>query len=115
MSWDVLLYESPSGKRPVEKFFATLQPPTRAKLVRMIDLLSSFGPELGMPNAKPIGGDLYELRIRGTEEVRTVYYFATASTIILLHGFKKKTMAIRNSDLLIAKKRKAELENRYSI
>ncbi len=111
MGWQISLYESPSGKRPIEKFIQTLQPQTRAKLIRLFDLLSDFGPQLGMPNAKPIGDEMYELRIRGKEEVRTIYIFVAGDAIIILHGFKKKTMAIKNKDLLIAKKRKAEVEH----
>jgi len=63
-----------------------------------------------MPNAKPVGEGLFELRVRGKEEVRTLYVFQLKENVILLHGFKKKTMSILKRDLRIALKRKHEIE-----
>lgn len=110
MSWNILLYEGKGGQQPVEAFIRSLQPSTVAKLRNQLVLLAEFGPRLGMPHAKPLGNALYELRVRGKEEVRTIYFYQKADTIILLHGFKKKTMAIANRDLKIAKMRRQELE-----
>lgn len=63
-----------------------------------------------MPNAKPIGDSLFELRVRGKQEVRMVYIYIGKDSITILHGFQKKTMAITNRDLKIAKNRKKEIE-----
>ena len=41
-----------------------------------------------MPHAKKFENYLYELRIRGKEEIRIIYGFK-GKTIYLLHGFKK--------------------------
>ncbi len=110
MSWQVILYESEGGQKPIEDFINSLQPDTIAKLIRQIDLLEEFGPRLGMPNAKPIGKGLYELRVRGRQEVRVLYIFAMKSKIYLLHGFTKKTQKISRIDLDIAINRKNEVE-----
>ena len=64
-----------------------------------------------MPHAKPVGDGLYELRVHGKEEVRTIYIYQKVRTIIILHGFKKKTMAISKRDLNIAIQRKKEVAN----
>ena len=64
-----------------------------------------------MPHAKPLGDGLYELRVRGKEEIRTIYVYQKGKTIIILHGFKKKTMAISRRDLKIALQRKKEVDN----
>ena len=87
-----------------------LQDDTQAKLLRQIKLLEEFGPQTGMPHAKPIGDGLYELRVRGKQEVRILYIFVKRSAIYLLHGFLKKTEAIPNRELNIAKERKREIE-----
>lgn len=110
MSWSVILYESMGGQKPVEDFISSLQPNTIAKLIRQIDLLEEFGPNLGMPNAKPIGGGLYELRVRGKQEVRIVYIFMHKRRIYLLHGFLKKTQRISNKDWRLVLERKKEVE-----
>ena len=109
MSWQIILYESKGGHKPVEDFIKHLQPSTIAKLRNQLNLLAEFGPKLGMPNAKPIGSGLYELRTRGKQEVRILYIFAKRNKIYLLHGFRKKAMAIKNRDLAIAIERKKEV------
>lgn len=111
MSWIVVLYESKGGQKPVEDFVNSLQSNTKAKLIRQVDLLEEFGPRLGMPNAKPIGAGLYELRIRGKQETRILYMFVHEQTVYLLHGFIKKTQKISRSDINIALIRKKEIEN----
>lgn len=54
----------------IEKFIEFLEKPTIAKVLRTIDLLEDFGPQLGMPHSKKIEDGLFELRIRGKQEVR---------------------------------------------
>ena len=111
MAWEIQLYESPSGQKPVEHFIKSLQPSTLAKLAHQFKLLEEFGPKLGMPNAKPLGKGLIELRVRGKEEVRALYIFHKVDIIIVLHGFKKKTFAVSKRDLNIALQRKKEIED----
>jgi phage-related protein len=111
VSWKVKYYETSSGKSPVEEFVGTLQASTKAKLLRQVELLEEMGPDLGMPNTKPIGNGLFELRVRGREEVRSIYLFHVAKTIFVLHAFKKKTMAISRKDLRIARARQQEILN----
>jgi len=113
MNWRIKMYTSGTSK-PVQKFTDSLQAPTFAKLSRLIDLLKTFGPELGMPHAKPIGKGLYELRIRGKQEVRVVYIFVMQDSIVLVHGFLKKTNAIPKKELEIARHRARDVKNRLT-
>ncbi len=76
--------------RALEKFIYSLEKPTIAKTLRVIDLLEEFGNKLGMPHSKKIAGNLFELRVSGKQEVRIFYTFYE-SKIVLLHGFVKKT------------------------
>lgn len=73
----------------LEKFICSLEKPTIAKTLRVINLLEEFGGKLGMPHSKKIIGNLLELRIPGKQEVRIFYTFCE-DKIILLHGFVKK-------------------------
>jgi phage-related protein len=111
MSWDITLYESKPGRKPVEEFIKKLQPVARAKLLRQLELLKKFGPTLDMPNAKPIGDGLYELRARGKQEVRVIYIFVKQNDIYLLHAFLKKSRAISRDDLTTAQRRQKEIKN----
>lgn len=92
----------------IEKFIAGLEKMTIAKVLHTIDLLVKFGSNLGMPHAKKICDGVFELRIRGNQEVRIFYTFHR-SNIIVLHGFVKKTQKLPKKELEIALKRLNEL------
>lgn len=85
----------------LEKFIKSLQNPTIAKVLRIIDLLEKFGQKLGPPHTKKISARLFELRISGKQEVRIFYSFHK-SQIFLLHGFVKKSQKIPQREIKIA-------------
>lgn len=74
----------------VNDFIKSIDKVPRAKLAKIIDLLEEFGNKLGMPHSKYISRNLYELRIRGKQEIRVFYCFGNNSAF-LLHGFIKKS------------------------
>jgi phage-related protein len=78
--------------------------------MRQLELLEEFGPLLNMPHAKPLGDGLYELRVRGKQEVRVFYVFAHGDNIYLLHGFLKKDQAIPKREIKLARIRKSEIK-----
>lgn len=90
MSWNIKLFETKRGEKPVEEFVKNLDEATISKFVHLVDLLEKHGPFLSMPHAKKLTSELYELRIRGKQEIRIVYGFIKEN-IFLLHGFKKQT------------------------
>lgn len=104
MTWNVIVFESERGEKLVEEFIKSLSPSTISKVVHGIDLLEKFGPYVGMPHSKRITKQIYELRIRGKEEVRILYAFLK-STIYLLHGFKKKRQKTPRREIETAQKR----------
>lgn len=101
---DIELFELSTGKIPVEIFIKSLDVATRAKAIRIIDLLEKYGPLLGMPHSKHINKNIFELRVRGNIEVRVFYTFY-CNKIILLHAFKKKCQKIPVKELFIAEER----------
>ena len=110
MNWEILLYTTPAGQPVVQKFIDSLPTIPHAKLLRQIDLLETYGSELGMPHAKAMGGGLLELRVRGQTDVRAFYVFVSGHRIYLLHGFVKKSQATPKKELELALKRKKEIE-----
>lgn len=82
----------------LERFIQTLEKPTIAKVLRTIDLLGDFGHKLSMPHSKKVTDKLFELRIRGKQEVRIFYTFHK-DTIILLHGYLKKTQKMPKQEI----------------
>lgn len=93
----------------LEKFIEGLEKPTAAKVLRTIDLLEKFGNELGLPHSKKISARLFELRIRGVQEVRIFYTFHK-SKIFLLHGFIKKSQRIPQREIRAASQKLKKLD-----
>lgn len=85
-------------ERSVVRFISKLQGNTKAKYEHIRELLIQYGPDLGMPHSKRIKPRLFELRIRGTQEVR---FFCTLkeSNVLIFYGFIKKTDRIPKHDL----------------
>ncbi len=87
----------------LEVFINSLQKFTIAKISRTVDLLKKFGNQLGMPQSKKVAERLFELRIRGVQEVR-IFYTLKNGVAILLHGYIKKSQKIPQKELLAAQK-----------
>ena len=86
------LFEKTNGAVPVAEFLDSLSPKHRAKAVWEIELLSEMGAALTMPYARHIDGKLWELRVKFASDISRVFYFTPQEdTIVLLHGFVKKT------------------------
>lgn len=110
MNWSILTFETTSGEKVVDEFILKQQLQTKAKIAHTIKLLEQYGNKLGMPHSKALGSGLYELRIRGKEEIRIFYCFTTKKALYLLHGFKKKTQQTPKKELEIALERMEKIE-----
>jgi len=105
--WGIEYYESESGKRPIEEFIDSLDTKSRARVARTIDLLEKFGIELGLPYAKYLEKQLWELRVRhGRNRYRIIYFLAADKTFVLLHGFTKKTGQVSRKEIEAADRRR---------
>ena len=107
--WNIETYETNSDEKVVDEFIKKQQPQAKAKIVHTVKLLTLYGNKLGLPHSKALGSGLYELRIRGKEELRIIYCFGKQKTIYLLHGFKKQTQKVPLKELDIALRRKKSL------
>jgi len=94
----------------LKKFIENLEPPAIAKVLRTIDLLEKFGNNLGMPHSEKVSPRLFELRIRGQQEIRILYTFHL-NAAILLHGFIKKTDKILKKELRTSLQKLRALDN----
>jgi phage-related protein len=74
----------------ISDYLQSLEQSTSTKASRLITLLETFGNKLGMPYSKKILHNLYELRIRGQQEVRIFYCFHQGQAVIV-HAFVKKS------------------------
>lgn len=82
-------------------FTTSLTKITQAKIIRQIDLLEEHGPILPFPHSKKIGYLLWELRVKGKQEVR-IFFTIRTHQAILLHWFVKKTQKTPLKEIHIA-------------
>jgi len=98
----IIKYIDTAAEEKIEKFIDTLQDATKAKILYGYELLMQYGSRVGMPHSKNLGGGLYELRIRGREEIRIFY--TIKNNVIVLSAFKKKTKKTPNREIEMATK-----------
>ena len=72
-------------------------------------LLAEKG-RLSFPNARKIGKDLFEIRIKKRGEYRGIYAYSLKNLIIILHFFRKKTIKTPLSSIKLAQKRIKDYE-----
>lgn len=108
MSWSIFFFKNQRGDEIVKSEIKKFQTSTIAKIIHHIDLLQEKSPLLPMPYSKKISGKIYELRIRGKQEVR-ICYTCVGKNIYLLYVFLKKSQKIPKKEIVIAQKRKTLL------
>jgi phage-related protein len=83
-----------------------------ADYVRLVELLSEYGPSLRLPHSRAFGEGLFELRPRGRSGIgRAFYCFKLAKRIVVLHAFIKKSPQTPNRELKLARMRQKELKD----
>ncbi len=92
----------------VRQLLLSLQTPYAQKSFRYIKLLKYFGNQLGMPYSKQLAHNLFELRVRGQQEIRILYCFDKNQAVIV-HAFIKKTQKTPPKEIAIAQQRMAIL------
>jgi phage-related protein len=104
MDWMIEFYKDEKGNEPVLQFIENLQPPEKAKIIWMIDLLEKTGVNLTEPYSKHIEGSLWELK----PQRNRILYFLNKRTFVLLHGFRKTSKKLPVSEKEIALRRMEE-------
>ncbi len=92
----------------VDDFIKSLEYSTGTRVSHHINLLEQFGNLLRIPYSKSLGNKLFELRVRGKQEIRIFYTF-NRNQAILLHGFIKKTQTTPKKEIEIATSKKKSL------
>lgn len=103
MGWNIKMYETPNGRKPIDEFIESQERKTQSKIIHLIKLLEKYGTHIGMPYSKRLNRSLSELRIRG-DEMRILYGFKD-QTILIVHIFKKKTNKVPKKEIETALRR----------
>ena len=98
----------------VAEFLESLPPKHQSKAFREIDLLEEFGNGLKEPYVKHIEGEIWELRIKFASDISRIFYFTwQEETVVLLHGFIKKTQRTPRAEIEVARKRAEDYKQRH--
>lgn len=93
----------------VTDFIRSLDEIPLGKVTQAIDLLEEFGSQLRMPHSKHISQNLFELRVKGKQEIRIFYCFGN-NNAYLLHGFIKKSQKAPLQEINQAQRVKSSLD-----
>jgi len=108
---DIRFYATELGAEPVREWLKLL-PAIDRKVIGEDMKTVQFGWPLGMPLVRNMGGGIWEVRIRLENRIARVLFVLDGSTMVLLHGFIKKTQATSQQDLELAKDRLKQLRKR---
>ncbi|TSC85996.1 MAG: hypothetical protein G01um101416_760 [Microgenomates group bacterium Gr01-1014_16] len=109
MSWKVVYFVTPSGDNPIEDFLVSLESASRAKILRVFQHIREFGLQSVVSHLRKLeGSSFWEVRILGRDNIRTIYIVPLPQTVLVLHGFVKKSEKTPIKQLTIS-------ENRYKI
>jgi phage-related protein len=107
----LIFFRTSAGSEPVREWLKEL-PEEERQLIGKDLLRAQWRWPVGMPLCRPIGGGLWEIRTNlPTGRTARVLLCLYREHLVALHGFIKKTRALREEDLELARKRRKELEN----
>jgi phage-related protein len=105
----VLFYRTVSGREPVREWLKEL--PVKDRKIIGDDLKTvQFGWPLGMPLIRKLEPDLWEVRSRLHRRIARVVFTVEGDTMVILHGFIKKSQKAEVADLQLARQRLKELQ-----
>jgi phage-related protein len=104
-------YRTAGGAEPVREWLKALQREDR--LAIGMDLMrAQYRWPVGMPLCRAMGDGLWEIRTNlPSKTIARVLICVRASELVALHGFIKKTQRTPNEELLLARRRKKEVES----
>jgi phage-related protein len=100
----VYFFKSESGNMPVQDWLYKLSEEERKKIGEEIKTVE-FGWPLGMPIVRKLKTNLWEVRIHLKAKIARVLFTVVDDSMILLHGFIKKTEKTPKEDIELAEKR----------
>jgi len=107
----VVFFRLDSGREPVRDWLKDLDREGRKAIGEDIKTLQ-IGWPVGMPLARKLSDDLWELRSRLRSGIARTFFTMYARKLVLLHGFVKKSQKTPAKELAIAKRRLNKLRSK---
>jgi len=106
----VSFFRLDSGREPVRDWLRGMDAASRRTIGEDIKTLQ-FGWPVGMPLARKMDTDLWELRSKLAGGIARTFFTIHQGNIILLHGFVKKSQKTPANELATAKRRLTKLRS----
>ena len=104
----VKFFQQASKEEPVRDWLRSL-PEKEKKAIGTDIKAAQFGWPLGAPLVKHIEGDIWEVRTWLKDKTARVLFIIDGKTMVLLHGYIKKTQKLPTQDLKLAQDRLKKL------
>lgn len=104
----VVFFRTEAGNEPVRQWLKGMSRVDR-KAVGEDVKTAQYGWPLGMPLIKKLEAGLWEVRSHLAQGISRIIFTVADGTMVLLHGFVKKSQKIPPADLRIARQRLAAL------
>lgn len=105
----MVFYRTDAGNEPVREWLKSLNRGDKRTIGEDIKT-AQFGWPLGMPLIRKLERGLWEVRSNLSQGIARVLFTVDGNTMILLHGFVKKSQKTPLTDLNIARRRLADLQ-----
>ena len=107
---EVVFFRTETGSEPVRDWLRGLARVDRKAVGEDIKT-AQFGWPMGMPLIRKLASGLWEVRSRISSGITRVMFTVDGQTMVLLHGFQKKSQRTPPADLMTAKRRLAQLRS----
>lgn len=110
----LIYYQDMRGKCDVKDFIHSLPEVPKDKVFRAIKPLTEFGLGSHLLNTKKlVGTPLWEVRVLGKDNIRIFFAVVVNGTVLILHGFVKKSQKTPTREIRLAIKRLEEWRLRH--
>lgn len=103
MKTGIYYFTTFSGDNPVKEFIDSLSERQQRKIARILSNIEEYGLITVIPHVRKLSGSpLWEIRILGQDNMRVFYASVFKDSILLLHGFIKKSQTTPGKEIKIA-------------
>lgn len=107
---EVRFFRTETGNEPVRDWLREL-PVTERRTIGEDLKTVQFGRPIGMPLVRKMGQDLWEVRVSLDKRTARILFTVEGATIVLLHGFIKKSQATPTDELKLVRQRLKQLRS----
>jgi phage-related protein len=108
-----VIYYTHGKQNPIKEFIDSLNHRQQVKVLRLLQSIQLYGLDAAARHTKKLTNTpLWELRFLGQHNLRFIYFIPVQKTILLLHGFVKKSRKTPSKEVTLALTRFQEWQSR---